>query len=122
MRICLGYKIRKIREFKNISQDYVAIHLGISQAAYSRIESNNLKIDENKLLKIAIALNVEIDVIKNFNEQTVLTRCSYSDGFNPFEKIKEYEQLLKEKEARIKILEEILNKQLNNWPQTCIPT
>ena len=118
---CLGYKIKKIREFKNISQHYVATHLGVSQAAYSRIENNTLKIDENKLMKIATALNIEIDIIKNFNEQSVLNRCSYSDNCSPFEKLKEYEKLLIEKNTRIKMLEEMLNKESNNLSSPCTP-
>lgn len=111
MKNGLGYKIRKIRELKNISQDYVAIRLEISQAAYSCIESDKVKIDESKLMNIAAALNVETKVIKNFNEQTVLS-TSFYDGSASLEKLKDiYEKLLIEKDARIKILEKIVNKE-----------
>ena len=111
MKNSLGYKIRKIRELKNISQNYVAIHLGISQAAYSSIESDKVKIDENKLMKIATALCVETNVIRNFNEQTVLSTSSYDDSAS-LEKLKDmYERLLIEKDSRIKTLEKIVNKE-----------
>ena len=66
-----GYKIRKIREIKNISREYMAKHLGISRRAYSYIEKDKVKIDEKQLMRIAAALKVKTDVIENFNVQTV---------------------------------------------------
>ncbi|MCC7050249.1 MAG: helix-turn-helix transcriptional regulator, partial [Bacteroidia bacterium] len=78
----LGIKIKKIREIKNISQDYMAKHLGLSQAAYSGIESGKTKLSEQKLQTIAGVLKVEPEVIKNFNEQVVFNSCSQSGYFN----------------------------------------
>jgi transcriptional regulator with XRE-family HTH domain len=37
----LGFNIRKIREIKNISQQYVSKHIGISHTAYSNIKWKN---------------------------------------------------------------------------------
>lgn len=34
----IGYKIRKLREIRNYTQEYMADSLNISQNAYSRIE------------------------------------------------------------------------------------
>lgn len=114
MQNTIGFKIRKIREIKNISQDYVAKNLGISQAAYSSIESGKTKVPENKLSIIANILEVEPDVIKNFNEQMVFNSCTQSgyiniQNINPIEKIQDlYEKLLAQKELQIKDLKEQL--------------
>jgi transcriptional regulator with XRE-family HTH domain len=109
MKERLGYNIRKIREIKNISQDFMAKYLNISQAAYSRLENGITKIDDNKLARVAAALSVETEAIRNFNEQLVLNVSAPATGLP--EKIKEvYEKLLLEKEAQIRILAEIMKK------------
>ncbi|HSD13886.1 MAG TPA: helix-turn-helix domain-containing protein [Flavobacterium sp.] len=45
--------IRKVRELKGFSQDYVAIQLGISQRAYSKIENNLTKLDWSRIEKLS---------------------------------------------------------------------
>jgi transcriptional regulator with XRE-family HTH domain len=40
----IGEKIRKIREFRGYSQEVVAENLGISQPAYSKIETSGTEI------------------------------------------------------------------------------
>jgi len=128
MKKSLGYKIRKIREIKNISQDYVAKHLGIGQGSYSGIESGKIKVNEKKLIRIAAALNVDIDVIKNFNEETIFNLWlsgSYDSGsnLNSLEKLQDiYEKLLKEKDSRIKLLEAMLNKEPDDLSRLCMPS
>ena len=50
----LGNNIKKIRELHNLTQEYMAGRLGISQAAYSKIENNELKMNQEKLQKIVL--------------------------------------------------------------------
>jgi DNA-binding XRE family transcriptional regulator len=52
--------IRKVRETKNFTQDYLAAKLGISQNAYSKIELGYSKITINRLIEIAVILEVEV--------------------------------------------------------------
>ncbi|MHA4896441.1 helix-turn-helix domain-containing protein [Pedobacter sp. PWIIR3] len=51
--------IRKIRHFKNYSQDYIAAKLNISQNAYSKIELGYSKISLERFFQIADVLEVE---------------------------------------------------------------
>ncbi|MES2456632.1 MAG: helix-turn-helix transcriptional regulator [Bacteroidota bacterium] len=51
--------IRKIREFRNYTQDYLAAKIGISQNAYSKIELGYSKITLDRLFHIAIILDIE---------------------------------------------------------------
>lgn len=67
----LGRKISRIREFKGIKQETLAIELGITQQAVSKLEQSE-KIDEDKLLQIAQILGVTVDAIKNFSEESTL--------------------------------------------------
>lgn len=52
--------IRKIREHKNYTQDYLAAKLDISQNAYSKIELGYSKLTLDRLFQIAIILEVEV--------------------------------------------------------------
>ena len=53
----LGHKIKNIRELKNLTQEFVAEKLDISQSAYSKIERET-KISDEKLAQIAEILEV----------------------------------------------------------------
>jgi len=52
--------IRKIREYRNYTQDYLAAKLSISQNAYSKIELGYSKITLDRLFQIAIILEIEV--------------------------------------------------------------
>ena len=54
-----GTKIRKQRQTKGYSQDYMASQLGISQNAYSKIESDQTNVKANTLERIAEILEVD---------------------------------------------------------------
>ena len=54
--------IRKVREFRHYTQDYLAAKLGISQNAYSKIELGYSKITLDRLFQIGEVL--EVDVIQ----------------------------------------------------------
>ncbi|PST85120.1 XRE family transcriptional regulator [Pedobacter yulinensis] len=52
--------IRKIREFRNYTQDYLAAKLDISQNAYSKVELGYSKLTLERLFHIAQILEVDI--------------------------------------------------------------
>lgn len=52
--------IRKIREFRNYTQDYLAAKLTISQNAYSKIELGYSKLTVERLFHIASVLDVKV--------------------------------------------------------------
>jgi transcriptional regulator with XRE-family HTH domain len=127
----LGNQIARVRELKNMKQETLADALGISQQAISKIEQSE-NVEDTTLGRIAKALGVTPDVIKNFDEEkTIMNIQNNYEGsnqgvtkvvgsetfhnctFNPLDKLMEaleenkrlYEALLKEKEERIKLLE-----------------
>ncbi|MGY4383569.1 transcriptional regulator with XRE-family HTH domain [Pedobacter sp. UYP24] len=59
--------IRKIRAFRNYTQDYLAAKLGISQNAYSKIELGYSKLTLERTFEIAIILEVEMILIISLN-------------------------------------------------------
>ncbi|MDY3520051.1 helix-turn-helix domain-containing protein [Riemerella anatipestifer] len=78
----IGYKIKNIRELKNLTQEYMAERLDISQAAYSKLEKGNTKISEEKLNKIAEILDVNPEDITDFDNKKVLNSFNNVKGNN----------------------------------------
>jgi transcriptional regulator with XRE-family HTH domain len=56
----IGYKIKKIRDDRQLSQSEMAELLGISQSAYSRLERDETPVVLNELVRYAKTLNVPI--------------------------------------------------------------
>ena len=62
--------IRKIREFRNYTQEYLAAKLHISQNAYSKIELGYSSITLVRLIQIAEILEVElVDLVDTDNDE-----------------------------------------------------
>lgn len=58
MKVC-GQNIRKIRRSKDLTQEYMAFEMGISQKAYSDIENSKVKINLEILTKISDILEIK---------------------------------------------------------------
>lgn len=56
----IAVKIRKAREIKNYSQEYLASKIGISQNAYSKLELGYSKITLDRFFHIAMLLELDI--------------------------------------------------------------
>jgi transcriptional regulator with XRE-family HTH domain len=121
----IGRKISRIRELRGMKQDALAMELGISQQAVSKIEQS-AEVEDQALNKIAVALGVTSEAIKNFTEESIFNYFNtFNDNsgagawstygtfnFNPIDKLVEvfeenkklYEQLLKSEREKIEIL------------------
>lgn len=51
--------IRRAREYRNYTQEYLAYKLSISQNAYSKIELGHTKLTVDRLFQIADVLDIE---------------------------------------------------------------
>ncbi|MBL4707920.1 MAG: helix-turn-helix transcriptional regulator [Flavobacteriales bacterium] len=78
----IGQNLRKIRELKGYSQEYIAKALEISQRNYSRIEQNEVEITFTKLQKISEVLEVTPQQILGFDEKIIFQNCTNAFGFN----------------------------------------
>lgn len=67
--ITIGTKIKKIRELKDYTQEYMAHSLGISPTAYGRIERDETEINFSKLDQVAKVLGVDARQILDFDEK-----------------------------------------------------
>ena len=66
-----GHKVEKVRKLLGKTQTNLGELMGISKQAVSKLEQNPNLSDE-KLKQIAIALQVNFEELKNFNEDRIL--------------------------------------------------
>ena len=64
--------IRKIREYRDYTQDYLAAKLKISQNAYSKIELGYSKLTIDRLFQIALILEVEVTHLLTLNHNDLI--------------------------------------------------
>ncbi|WP_293311338.1 helix-turn-helix domain-containing protein [Pedobacter sp. UBA5917] len=64
--------IRKIREYRDYTQDYLAAKLKISQNAYSKIELGYSKLTIDRLFQIAAILEVEVAHLLTLNHSDLI--------------------------------------------------
>jgi transcriptional regulator with XRE-family HTH domain len=69
----IGKTIRQIRELKNISQEYMANELSISQPTYAKIESGQLVPKVDRLKHIADILEVDLSTLINTTQSFTIT-------------------------------------------------
>ncbi|EKB59461.1 helix-turn-helix domain-containing protein [Bergeyella zoohelcum] len=125
----LGFNIRKIREQKGFSQEYMANVLNISQASYARMENEETKITVERLQKIAEILETSIIDFFN-NDRYIINNQNYDNAYgNAYvqnltienkdanekliasyeQRISEYQERLKEKDEQISFLKTLIS-------------
>lgn len=124
----LGRNIRHTRELLDFTQEELAKKMGVSQQTVSHIESSE-DVDDEQLKKVAKALGVPADAIKNLDENApvyniVSTNHGSVNGhgyyhyctFNPIDKWAEaieenkrlYEELLKKERETVAMLKKMM--------------
>jgi len=69
--------IRKIREYRDYTQEYLAMKLGISQNAYSKIELAYTRITVERLIQISQILEVDsVDLLNGNSDDLVRLHLS----------------------------------------------
>lgn len=115
----IAYNIKKIREIKNLTQEYLASRLGISQNAYSRIENNKTKLSTDRMRHIAHILNVSLyellnseDASANRSEHILSLIESQKDNYSQTISLlkAEIDHLRKENIRLVEILDEKISK------------
>jgi len=59
----IGTNIKNIRELKNLSQEYVASEINVSQPTYARIENDTIVPKIDRLQRIAEVLEVDLSTL-----------------------------------------------------------
>ena len=77
----IGNKIRKIRELRGFSQEYVAGKLHISQKQLSLLELDKIKVDLRRIEDISTILEVDPMFLLSFDENQIFNNCKQSGNF-----------------------------------------
>ncbi len=110
----IGIKIKKVRELRNLTQEYMAQQLNVSQSTYSRLEKEDGDLTVSQLNRIAELLEIKVDDLINFNEKIVFNNyATANQGYiinqNLSNKERElYEKTIKLLEGKIEFLEKII--------------
>ncbi len=112
--------IRTIRQRKGISHEAMAVNLGISQTAYTKIEREETKLTVERLQKIAEILNVKLDELLELEPQSFyqeihnnesVTAISHQKVENLHQENREiYEKLIAAKDEQIALLKSLLER------------
>lgn len=84
MKIC-GQTIRKIRRDRDLTQEYMAFEMGISQKAYSDIENSKVKINLEILTKVSGILDIKPSDICSISH-----KCGTNDYEDKYNELVEY--------------------------------
>jgi len=81
----IGFNIKRIREQKGYSQEFMASKLDISQASYARIESQEIRLSIERLQKIANILETDILTFLDSSKLSIQTQTNtngaYGNGY-----------------------------------------
>jgi transcriptional regulator with XRE-family HTH domain len=115
-------RIKSIRLSKNLTQDYVATQIGISQRQYSKIESCEVKVDLERLQKLAEVFEINLsemlsdekNQVNNFNNNKLITNAVVNN-YSQFQLDLQNEMILflKEEVNLLKLQIEIKDKQIS---------
>ncbi|WP_412469146.1 helix-turn-helix domain-containing protein [Pedobacter sp. KLB.chiD] len=76
----VALNIRKIREYRYYTQEYLAVKLNISQNAYSKIELGYTKLTVERLFEIAVILNVGVAHLLTLNHNDLIRTITDDDN------------------------------------------
>ncbi len=80
--LSVGEKIKKMRELRNFTQNYMAEQLKMGQAGYSKIEQGETDISYSRLEQIAKVLKTNVEDIINFDEKKIFN--NYFDNVHQY--------------------------------------
>lgn len=103
----IGTKIKKVRELKNYTQDYMAQRLNVSQSTYSRYEKEDGDLTISQLKEISDIFGMKVDDLINFDEKFIFNNygTAHDKSFSVnYQSVSDKERELYEK--TIKLLED----------------
>lgn len=106
------YNIKRIRELRSYTQEFIADQLGISQSAYCKLENGRSRLSLDRIEKLSTILGVSSEDIFNFCEEKVFPKDTIKGYlFSNWDKIhQQYETIIYLQEIILKHLEAIINQ------------
>ncbi len=82
MNTSIGQKIKKVRELRNYTQEYMAEKLGLSQNGYGKMEREDSDISVTRLTQIAEILEVNLLDLLTFDENKLFFNITHNTTGN----------------------------------------
>jgi transcriptional regulator with XRE-family HTH domain len=123
-------RIRDLRMRKNLTQDYLAKSLGVTQKAYSKIENSETRLNVDTLVNIARVLETPVTEFFSENSAPVLNDFSNRTGGDNMiyktesdqakeklieQLIQSKEEVISAKQAEIDVLRRYIEKIEGKW-------
>lgn len=133
----IGEKIRIVRMMKELSQQNVAVSLGIKQQAYQQLEKGHTIMTETRLTEIANILEVTEQEIRDIDKIPIINKnlkhCQQFGNFKPIyynerksdenvEKDKEIEELKSEVSMLKSMFTKLMQKLGSSDEENLIPS
>ena len=109
----IGQNIARIRGMKRQTQKEIAAKLELSQSEYSRIEQKE-QVDDDLLHRIAAALEVTPEIIREFREEAIFTNNIYDQNSNinqVYFQFNSIEKIIELYDEKVALLERLLQSE-----------
>jgi len=118
----VGQKIKKLRELRNYTQEYMAKRLGLSLNGYGKIEREETELTLRRLQEISQILEVKVFDLLDFDENKVIfnqtanespysnVAYQFNEGFD--KERKQYEARIRDLQTENQRLHTLLEKAL----------
>jgi transcriptional regulator with XRE-family HTH domain len=112
----IGKNIRRVRELRNYTQEYMAEQMELAQSSYSNLEKDLADIKLSQIDKIAKVLDIDVIALLQFKGEKMLDdqKEEDEDALKPLTNGEKqlYEELLAVQKERITFLEDLLKTYL----------
>ena len=79
----IGANIKKFRELKNLTQEYLAQELNMSQSQYQRIEAGRAKVTEDIIKQVSEIFEIAPETLfEKFDEKTIFQAHTIQQAIN----------------------------------------
>lgn len=112
--LAIGKNIRRSRELRNYTQEYMAEHLGVAQSTYCNLEKDLADIKLSQIAKIAKILDIDVITLLQFKGEKRSDDKKDEEALKPLTNGEKqlYEELLAVQKERITFLEDLLKTYL----------
>jgi transcriptional regulator with XRE-family HTH domain len=118
----LGENIRKEREKRDFSQEFLAAELNINQSTYCKLEQDASNLTVERLYKIADVLGVDVSNLLDIDAKNIFNNNGNGNGYGNVERLNTdnkvfieeirlaYEKMLEIKDEQIAFLKDMVGK------------
>jgi transcriptional regulator with XRE-family HTH domain len=115
----IGENIKRYRDLRQYSQEYMASKLNITQSSYAKLEKQDTKLTVDRLQQIAETLDVDVSLLLNsatptifnlYDNQTANGRVEHLYNNLPEQLISQYQNQIQQLKEEVAFLRGLVGK------------